>query len=148
MCPNHHHSRVNLNFTSLNKQQGISMAFLLFAIVIISLLAAAIIQVNSSSNISNVHQVISTRAFNAAESGAQLQALAIFPVDNVTPSSCTNTTYNFTATGMSGCTATVTCSQNTFDGINYYRIISQGQCNAGQDLQATRTIETRLKSPN
>ena len=126
------------------KQAGISLAFLLFAIIIVSLLGAAIIQITSQSNLSNAQQVISTRAFFAAESGAQLQALAIFPVGGGA-SSCVAQNFSFTTTGINGCTATTTCTPIAVGGENYYQVTSAGQCNAGQPLQATRTIEIRLK---
>ena len=131
---------------SPNKQQGISMAFLLFTMIIVSLLAAALMRINSQSSISTIHQIISTRAFFAAESGANLQALAIFPISGI--SSCSNQTYNFNVDGLLGCSAVTTCTSFIIDTKNYYQVISKGQCNSGQDLQATRTIETRLQDIN
>jgi len=128
-----------------NKQQGISLAFLLFAIIIVSLLAAALMRINNQSNISVAQQVISTRAFFAAESGAHLQALAVFPVSGGI-GICTNQTYNMTTEGLNGCRATTSCNNITINTIDYYQITSQGQCNIGQPLQATRTIEIRLKN--
>jgi len=129
------------------RQKGVSLAFLLFAIIIVSLLAAALVQLNSQSALSNAQQVISTRAFFAAESGAQLQAMRIFPV-NGGAAVCANQNYNFTANGVAGCTAATTCGATNINGQNYYQVTSQGQCNAGQPLQATRTIEVRLKNIN
>jgi MSHA biogenesis protein MshP len=132
------------NPAKLNKQSGISMAFLLFAIIIISLLAAGLIQMNASANLANAQQVISTRAFFAAESGAQLQALRIFPV-NGAAASCGAQVYNFSVAGLNGCRATTSCNVISVNSENYYQVISAGQCNIGQPLQATRTIEVRLK---
>ena len=139
---NHHSNKQCFN---LNKQSGISLAFLLFAIIVVSLLAAALIRLNSQSNLSVAHQVISTRAFLAAESGGNLQALAIFPVSGGV-GACANQDYSFTASGLNGCSASTSCTQINVDGIDYFQVISQGQCNTGQPLQATRTIEIRLKS--
>ena len=134
-----------------SKQKGISMAFLLFTMIIVSLLAAALMRLNSQSNISNAHQVISTRAFFAAESGAQLQALGIFPVNGIGGgiAACSNPgpIYTFTVEGLRGCKATLSCFGTTIGLDSYYQVISQGQCNTGQDLQSTRTIEVRLKAP-
>ena len=127
------------------KQKGISLAFLLFTIIIVSLLAAALMKLNSQSALSVAHQVISTRAFFAAESGANLQALAIFPV-NGSAGACAIQTYNFTNPGLSGCTASTTCSSRVINSINFYSVSSQGVCNNGQPLQATRVIEIRLKN--
>jgi MSHA biogenesis protein MshP len=129
------------------KQRGVSLAFLLFAIIIVSLLAAALVRLSSESELSNAQQVISTRAFFAAESGAQLQAMRIFPVAGG-PAVCANQNYNFTANGVAGCTASTTCGATNVGGQNYYQVTSIGQCNAGQPLQATRTIQVRLKDLN
>lgn len=128
---------------SPSKQSGFSMAFLLFAIIIVSLLAAALMQLNSQSNLSNAQQIISTRAFFAAESGAQLQALSLFPVGGGA-GVCANTPRNFAVSGLNGCTATTTCATITIAAKDYYQVVSTGQCNIGQPLQATRTIEVRL----
>lgn len=137
-------ARCRQNKPALAKQAGISMAFLLFAIIIMSLLAAGLMRLNSQSTTANTQQVISTRAFFAAESGAQLQAMALFPVSGV--GACANQIYNFSTTnGLSGCTATTSCTNTTINGVNYYQVNSVGQCNAGQPLQATRTIQVRLK---
>ena len=125
------------------------MAFLLFTIVIISLLAAALMRLNNQSAISNAHQVISTRAFFAAESGAQLQALTIYPVIGAslacTEPGATTATHNFTTDGLKSCKASITQTCWTVGGNDYFQIVSVGQCNTGQLLQATRTIEVRLK---
>lgn len=129
---------------ALGKQQGISLAFLLFAIIVISLLAGALMRLNSQSAVAVAQQVMSTRAFFAAESGANLQALNIFPVSGAA-GSCANQTYSFTNQGLSGCQASTTCSEILVDSIRYYQVVSQGQCNIGNPLQATRTLEIRLK---
>ena len=136
-----------IQFPNQQKQQGISLALLLFVIIIISLLAAALVRLNAQSNLSNAQQVISTRAFFAAESGAQLQAMRIFPV-NGGAAVCANQNYNFVTDGINGCTANTTCLANNVNGQDYYQVTSAGQCNAGQPLQATRTIEIRLKNLN
>ncbi len=133
------------SFTPI-KQHGISMAFLLFTMIIVSLLAAALMRLNSQSSISTIHQTISTRAFFAAESGANLQALAIFPITGV--SNCINRTYSFNVDGLLGCSAVTTCTTFIINTKNYYQVTSKGQCNSGQDLQATRTIEIRLQDIN
>lgn len=140
-------NKTNQRFKATQYSRGFSMTFLLFTIVVISLLAAALIRLNSQSNLTNAQQVISTRAFFAAESGAQLQAMRLFPVAGGA-AVCANQTFNFTGSGINGCTATTTCSATTVNSRDYYQVTSAGQCNAGQPLQATRTIEVRLQDVN
>jgi MSHA biogenesis protein MshP len=131
----------------LKKQQGLSLALLLFIIIIIALLSTALARLNSQSSISNSQQVIAARAFFAAESGAQRQAMAIFPVSGV-GSNCINQTYNFTTNGLTGCDAITTCSAITIGTETFYQVISQGRCSSGSDLSANRSIEVRLKTVN
>lgn len=131
----------------LRKQAGVSLAMLLFVIIIVSLLAAAIIRLTTESSVSTAQQVVSTRAFFAAESGAQLQAMALFPISGGA-GACANQTYNFTVAGVNACSATTTCNTITVNGEDYFQVTSAGQCNIGQPLQATRTIEVRLKDIN
>jgi len=128
------------------KQKGISLAILLFIIVILAILSAALVSINSQSVSSNAHQVIATRAFFAAESGANFQSQRIFPLTGITQ--CSNQNYSFSSPGLKGCTAQTQCTNFVVSGKNYYRVISQGQCNAGQAFQATRTIEVRLQAVN
>ena len=130
----------------LNKQTGVSLVILLFIIVILALLSAALVRINSQSVMSNAHQVIATRAFFAAESGANFQSMRIFPLGGA--SVCTNQNFNFNVNGLNGCTAETQCSTFNINGQDFFQVISQGQCNIGQDFQATRTIEVRMQALN
>ncbi|MGB0495086.1 MAG: PilX N-terminal domain-containing pilus assembly protein [Kangiellaceae bacterium] len=134
------------NLNQFSRQSGASLVIVLFIIVAIALLSAALVRLNSQSNASNAHQVISTRAFFAAESGANFQAMRIFPLSGA--ALCSNVTYNFTASGLNACVASTTCSVSVINGEDYYQITSEGQCNIGQAFQATRRIEVRLQAPN
>ncbi len=136
--------RVKLNSSFARKQAGISIAILLFIVVILALLSAALVNMNSQSVVSNAHQVISTRAFFAAESGANFQSMRIFPLSGA--SVCTNQSFTINSPGLNGCVAQTQCNTFVVNGQNYYQVTSQGQCNIGQDFQATRTIEVRLQS--
>ena len=130
----------------LNKQTGVSLVILLFIIVILALLSAALVRINSQSVMSNAHQVIATRAFFAAESGANFQSMRIFPLGGA--SVCSNQNFNFNVNGLNGCTAETQCSTFNINGQDFFQVISQGQCNIGQDFQATRTIEVRMQALN
>lgn len=131
---------------NVHHQSGISIAILLFIIIILGLLALTLVNLNNQSAQANAQQVIATRAFFAAESGAQRQAMAIFPIGG--GSSCSHLTFNFSANGLNGCSATTQCNPILVNGETYFQVISQGQCNAGHPLQSTRTIEVRLKNIN
>ena len=128
------------------KQAGVSLVILLFIIVVLALLTATLVNINNHSGLSNAHQVISTRAFFAAESGANFQAMQVFPLAGAAV--CANQNYNLNVAGLNGCVAETECNSVLVNGQNYYQILSTGQCNGGQDFQATRTIETRLQTLN
>jgi len=128
------------------KQSGISLALLLFIIVILALLSATLININSQSVSSNAHHVIATRAFLTAESGANFQALKIFPLSGV--SVCNDQNFSLSTAGLNGCIAQTQCNLFNVNGRDFYQVISQGQCNIGQVFQATRTIEVRLQTVN
>ncbi len=140
-------STIRSKVSAINKQKGLSLALLLFVIIIIALLATALARLNSQSSLSNAQQVVATRAFFAAESGAQRQAMAIFPVSGA-GSTCANQTYSFSVNGLNNCQATTTCTAITINTETFYQVISQGQCNSGNSLQATRSVEVRLKAIN
>jgi MSHA biogenesis protein MshP len=134
------------NLNSIARQSAASLLILLFIIVAISLLSAALVRLNGQSAISNAQQVIATRAFYAAESAANFQSMRIFPLTG--SSQCSDVVYSFTVAGLNGCVATTECSSTLVNGKNYYQVTSEGQCSVGQDFQATRTLQVRLHSPN
>ena len=131
-------SRTELKF----KQRGLGLPVALFIIVIMSLIAVAVNQLSVSSSQSYSQNVLSTRAFYAAESGAQLRA-----EDTLSPAACVcnggaDVTYNFTVTGLNQCSAETNCTSFSANGNTYCTIVSIGRCN---NTVAERTVEVRLK---
>ena len=124
------------------KQGGLGLPVALFIIVIMSLIAIAVNQIGASSSQSYSQNVLSTRAFYAAESGAQLRA-----ENTLTPTACAcsggaDVTYNFTVTGLNQCSAVTNCTSFSANGNTYCTIVSIGRCN---NTVAERTVEVRLK---
>jgi MSHA biogenesis protein MshP len=124
------------------KQGGLGLPVALFIIVIMSLIAIAVNQLGASSSQSYSQNVLSTRAFYAAESGAQLRA-----ENTLTPTACAcsggaDVTYNFTVTGLNQCSAVTNCTSFSANGNTYCTIVSIGRCN---NAVAERTVEVRLK---
>lgn len=131
-------SQTELNF----KQRGLGLPVALFIIVIMSLIAIAVNQLGASSGQSYSQNVLSTRAFYAAESGAQLRA-----EDTLSPTACVcnggaDVTYNFAITGLNQCSAATNCTSFSANGNNYCTIVSIGRCH---NTTAERTVEVRLK---
>jgi len=155
MFPSHfyRHNQVNDHKYSLkqitNKQKGSAIAIAIFVIVIMALLAAGLVKILSSSAESVAYEVIGTRAYAAAQTGAQWQLLEIFPHDTSTRTACKNSIVEpdfSNVEGLGFCQATVSCNDDgEFDGTTYYIITSVGQCSIGGVI-TTRTVEIEARS--
>lgn len=125
----------------LKKQQGLGLPIAIFIIVIMSLIAVAVNQITAAGSKSYVQNVISTRAFYAAESGTQLK---LNDVVVATPCACgtTNQTFTLTLPGLNGCQAVTVCNELTVGTDTYCTISSTGSCDGSN---AIRQIEVRVK---
>ncbi|MHB1203115.1 MAG: hypothetical protein ACYCZC_08230 [Acidithiobacillus sp.] len=121
---------------------GSALVMVIFIIVVLALLLAALAYINSASNRNTALQIASTRAYWAAQSGAEWGAWQV-TANNGSCASQTNLSYaNTPNAGLAGCTATVACSSAPTS----YQISSQGTCPAGNlgiangALSATRSV--------
>lgn len=144
MCP----ERIKLirrqSYSGFAQQKGLGLPVALFIIVVMALIAVAVNNLNQSSSQSFAQNVLSTRAFYAAESGAQLRLNAVIAAS---PCSCgvssgVNYTFNANILGLSGCVASTQCSAFTAATDTYCTIVSTGTCNG---TNASRQIEVRAK---
>lgn len=127
------------------KQQGLGLPVAIFVITIMSIVAVAINRLNESGSQSYSQNVLSTRSFYAAESGAQLRAQSVLPALLELPCACggsADVVYEFTVTGLSQCRAATNCSSFIANGETYCTIKSVGSCD---NTNAERTVEVRLK---
>jgi MSHA biogenesis protein MshP len=123
-------------------QAGMGLVGVIFLIVVVALLALAMTRMLEVDAKIYSYEILSLKAFYAAESGAQLGANRVFPPTGV--SACGNQPFAFTDPAMSSCTATVTCAPVVVGSETYYTVESVGLCSAG-DVEARRTIQVRLK---
>lgn len=123
--------------------QGFSLILVLFLLVVVSLLAAAMAQLNRGGSAAVTQEILSVRALFAAESGAQVMAMKIFPITGA--SACGPLALAFPANGLNGCTANVTCASVTTPGRTVFTVRSTGTCTANTE-RASRTIEVGLRS--
>jgi MSHA biogenesis protein MshP len=128
-------------------QRGFSLPIAIFILVIMALIGTALVSLSQSSHQALGQEVISTRAFYAAESGAQVALAQLFPL-TAAPANCAAPypPVVFTASDLNGCTASVTCSSTTISGKSYYTLTSTGTCGFAT-LSATRQIELMAKTP-
>jgi MSHA biogenesis protein MshP len=94
------------------------------------------------------YEVIGTRAYQAAQAGAQRKLSEVFPLLPGSPSCSPDSIYNefSNVEGLENCQASdVDCVEGpTVDEIIYYTITSTGQCNfAG--VFTSRTIEIKAR---
>lgn len=128
-------------------QRGFSLPVAVFILVIMALIGTALVSLTQSSHQALGQEVISTRAFYAAESGAQVALGQLFSLNGATANcAAPYPTINFTSAGLDGCSASVNCSSNTINSKTYYTLTSTGSCSFAT-TSATRQIELMAKGP-
>lgn len=130
-----------------SKQRGIGLPATVFIISILALILAALSDLNVSSTLSFTQSFQSQRAFYAAESGAQIGLNRIFVGGTTCNNSIADIDFDSGGAnlGLDNCTADLSCSILTVDGINYYTLDSAAVCGSGFE-QAERSIQVRAKS--
>ncbi len=125
------------------KQQGVGLVAAIFVITVMALVSAGISKLVVTSQQSYGHEILSAKAFLAAESGAQLAINAVMPPSG--SGSCVDATPTLVAIGLAGCQVSTRCIlTGPIDGISYYSIESTGQCGADADL-AIRKLTLRVQ---
>ena len=147
MCPDHMTTPRNMRYACtasscpMRRQHGFSLVMALFVIVVLGLLAAVLYRTVAIGNLSVTQEVLSARAFQAAESGAQAGMVRLFPVAGGVGlcSGSPGINQNLVANGLSQCSVNLVCSSTVVDGVPHYQMTSTGTCTAGS-LRAIRTI--------
>ena len=135
-------SSINRSRRSINcsRQRGSALVIGVFIITVMFLLAATLINVLDDADQDISLEVWGTRAFAAANTGADRALATLFPVDGSSGSCDAQTTWNIgTATGLvgfNGCTVVMTCSAITTtlpqNNMTQYLVTSTGTCSTGQ----------------
>lgn len=126
-------------------QRGIGLPATVFLIVILSLIVLAMSELNESSALSFGQDLNATKAFYAAESGAQVAMNRHF-VGGIACSAISGSSINFTAEGLTSCSTQLTCSDVTVGGIDYLTFTSTATCGGGFE-SATRSVQVRAHEP-
>ncbi len=126
------------------KQAGIGLPATIFLIVILALIVLAMSDLAEDSSLGFAQDFESTRAFYAAESGAQIGLNRVF----VGGEACDNALgyLDFEAggnnPGLNNCRAQLVCRVDTVAGTNYMTFTSTASCGSGLD-QAVRAVQVR-----
>jgi MSHA biogenesis protein MshP len=129
------------------KAQGFSIIMAVFILVVLSLLAAAMMSIMSAGSDSVAREVLSSRAFMAAQSGAERKLSEIFPASApINTAQCQATTYT-DFNGLAGCSnasVVVQCNIVTVNAVNYFTVTSEGRCGPNAE-PAVRVVEVQAK---
>lgn len=139
-----------ISVKSPNSQRGFLIPLGLFILIGMLALALTATRLTGQSNISSTLEMVSTRAFYAAESGGQYAMHRIF-FNNDQPSAdgvcdglqASPETVSFAASSaaaLRACSVTISCERSSAGGTSFYTVNSVASCGSG-DLQAQRTIE-------
>lgn len=127
------------------RQRGIGLPAAIFVITLMVSISVAINYLVSQNSNTFQEEVLLTRAFYTAESGAGFAMNALFPPEEFplynTTAACPagEKLYTFIADGLAGCEARVTCTIDaTVDLVKYYTIESVGTC-----FNVQRTVQVR-----
>lgn len=133
------------------KQAGLSLVLVVFVLVALSVLAAALVQLLTVNSIAVANEVLSARAFLAAESGAQrlLNEIHLGSETDCASAAGVVENHSYTFSQLVGCESVeVACSYVQLpvtSGDIYYTLESFGRCGpVGQE--ASRAIEVQAKN--
>lgn len=114
-----------------HRQQGAGLPLAIFLITVMALIVATIAQLQQTTGEAEASDILSARAYYAAESGAQL-AMTL----QAEGAGCgfTNRTFDGFTEGLRSCEARVSCS--AVGSNDLFRIRSVGECSS-----VSRTVE-------
>lgn len=124
-------------FLNFRRQQGSALVIAIFVIVVLFGLLLALTRILTSSSESVVYEVLGTRALFAAQSGLELAATQLFPLEQpVADCSAVSTEFVFSGTGLPNCRARLACVASTpvaVDGADrvVFQLTSVGECRSG-----------------
>ena len=127
------------------KQSGVSLPAVIVIVVVLGVISAGLVSLVATGNVAVGHEILSQRAFLAAESGAQNGMGRLFPVGGGGVQ-CNAFNVVFNNGGLQGCSVNVPCQPaGNFNGRDHYTLISTGQCIAGE-ATAIRTIQVGARN--
>lgn len=135
---------------STTRQQGAALIVAIFIIIVMSLLAAILARLLTTSSQASVDEVYGIRAFQAANSGAQIFLRQLYPQpDNIESDQCSARLIQFETTALANCQATISCNQRSYTDYNtsIFRVTSLGSCSVG-NLQYSRTVVLEVPHEN
>lgn len=137
--------------TLFNRQKGSALIVAIFIIIVLSALGAALVNMLESSQEAVAYEVLGTRAYTAAQSGAQWQLGQIFrpgsTSDIVNSCSVDSPPSINSIDGLNGCAIVdpMICNEFEHEGVRYFTIISTGECKIDGEI-TSRSVEVQARS--
>ncbi len=129
----------------MHRQAGLSLPAVIVIVVILGIVGAGLVNLTATSNVAVGNEVLSIRAFMAAESGAQNGMARLFPLGGGA-AQCNTLNVNFNNAGLIGCSASITCTGPvSIGGHDMYTLTSTGQCGSGESV-ASRTLRVGART--
>jgi len=139
---------------ALKKQTGFSLVSAVFIVVILGLIGGYIVSISALTGQSMNLSSLGVKAYYAAKSGLEWGIYQVAPSGGVAPFNCpaSPTTLTFTQNGLSGLSAVVTCSSNSFTeyGITYkvFQINAMGSYGTPGNVDyVSRRLYTTVMQP-
>ncbi|MCG9747983.1 MSHA biogenesis protein MshP [Shewanella sp. Isolate8] len=143
-------------FLNRSSQRGSALVIGIFIITVMFLMAAALINIVSDADEGVNLEVLATRAFAAANSGADAAMAQLFPLSG-TVIGCSSVSASWTppnVVGFHGCSVALSCNQTTVtigsESVTQYLIGSEatcavGNCDGDACLRVNRKVEVEAR---
>ncbi|WP_415775423.1 MSHA biogenesis protein MshP [Shewanella oncorhynchi] len=131
------------------RQRGSALIIGVFVITVMFLLASALINIVQDGDTGLTQEVWGTRAFAAANSGADAALAQLFPLNaaaNAT-ATCTSVSSSWTppdVVGFHACAVTVSCNVYKVGAVTQYLIKSTAVCESGE-TRVSRQVEVEAR---
>ena len=134
---------------AIRAQQGAGLPLAIFLITVMALITVTIAQLQQTTGEMESLDIQSTRAYYAAESGAQLFLTGVVPASEDVDVTCPPPppgldSFDFEEEALSGCNAEISCDLDDDTDPVIATVTSTGTCGAGMD-RASRQIEVRVR---
>lgn len=125
------------------QQRGIGLVGAIFLITVVAVLSVAISRSVATTGDAHVLELLSARAFMAAETGAQLAVTEVLPASG--PAVCADRVRLLDSIGMRGCQVATRCIETVVAAQSYFTIESDGRCSDGGSLVAERHLRVKTR---
>ena len=124
----------------IERQRGLGLISAIFLIVVVAAIAVAVVSLVRSQSQAFAEDVLSEKAFLAAQTGGEVGLNRVFAPIGVP--SCATWNFDLDRPGLEKCSARVVCSATAVNGTTQYTLESAGRCGTANDI-AERHIVVR-----